>query len=291
MTSGLALGCRFTRPRFDSWRVVVIAMMATSLHGCQFSGNQNIAVLPRKHSVTTEHFTVLSDVKLTNEHPLLADLVQLRKDVEATLDLPASDRDVVLYVFKDEEAYKNYFAIHFPGLAFRRAYFIGTPGQLGVYTYWGEKIQEDLRHEYTHGVLHAAFGHVQLWVDEGIAEYFEVASPSPDRIHRDSVSGLSAAMANGWTPDLPRLEKLERVPEMHQIDYQESWAWVHMLLHHSAESRQVLIDYLKSAQTPEEQPTLHARIATLFPDGNTQLTQHVSGLNTTGSVTISDARE
>ena len=43
-----------------------------------------------------------------------------------------------------------------------------------VYTYWGNRIQQDLRHELTHAILHSVLKDVPLWLDEGLAEYFEV---------------------------------------------------------------------------------------------------------------------
>ena len=41
--------------------------------------------------------------------------------------------------------YRKYIEETYPGLPFRRAYFIGTPDKLAVYTFWGDKIREDLR--------------------------------------------------------------------------------------------------------------------------------------------------
>ena len=60
-----------------------------------------------------------------------------------------------MYLFTNEAEYTQYLNATYPGLPKRRAYFVGTPRELAVYTYWGERIQEDLRHEYTHGLLHA----------------------------------------------------------------------------------------------------------------------------------------
>ena len=48
-----------------------------------------------------------------------------------------------------------------PNLPKRRAFFVGQPKRLGggddlfVYTYWGDRVQQDLRHELTHAFLHA----------------------------------------------------------------------------------------------------------------------------------------
>lgn len=266
-------------------------LAAMNNQGCLFPGNRDVALLPKKHSVKTQHFQVLSDVKLGDEHPLLTDLMELRSEISQTLKLPQSDRKVVLYVFKDLEHYKKYLAIHFPGLAFRRAYFIGTPKELAVYTFWGEKIREDLRHEYTHGVLHAAYGHIPLWLDEGLAEYFEVADATSEKRHEDSIQSLGMAIQNGWTPNLARLESLERVAEMHRIDYQESWAWVHLMLHHSDASRDVLIEYLQNIQGSVPTTPLSQQIPVMLGDMNRSLNDHVVTLSEPSEIILTNGVE
>ena len=50
----------------------------------------------------------------------------------------------------------------------------GGEEDLLVYTYWGDRIQQDLRHELTHALLHSVLKDVPLWLDEGLAEYFEM---------------------------------------------------------------------------------------------------------------------
>ena len=63
---------------------------------------------------------------------------------------------------------------HFPGTPSRRAFFVESPTHLSVYAQWGDRVQEDLRHEVVHGYLHAVLRDIPLCLDEGIAEYFEV---------------------------------------------------------------------------------------------------------------------
>jgi hypothetical protein len=47
-----------------------------------------------------------------------------------------------------------------------------------VFAYRGEDFETDLRHECTHALLNAALPVVPLWLDEGLAEYFEVLPQS-----------------------------------------------------------------------------------------------------------------
>jgi hypothetical protein len=233
--------------------------------------------LPSRHSFTGEQLLVHSDVRLPKDHPLIADLAKLRRQIAETLELPIQDQPVTVYLFSDELRYSQYMKTAFPQLPPRRAYFVGTSKELAVYTFWGERIQEDLRHEYTHGVLHATLKEVPLWLDEGLAEYFEVAE-EPAGMNRDYTLRLASAVENGWRPDLERLERLAGVEQMQKADYQEAWAWVHFLLHDGPESRTVLLAYLHDLEKSEHPPKLRDRLQAEIPAFEERLLQHASTL-------------
>ena len=59
-------------------------------------------------------------------------------------------------------------------MPYRPALFILEGGSPGVYTYRKPDLDIDVRHECTHALLHSALPVVPLWLDEGIAKYFEV---------------------------------------------------------------------------------------------------------------------
>jgi hypothetical protein len=105
-------------------------------------------------------------------------------------------------------------------------------------------VAEDLRHEVAHGYLHAVAPGLPLWLDEGLAEYFEV--PRGRRgLNRPHVELLLAQFrAERWVPNLPRLERLEHAAELSQMDYAESWAWVHFLLESTPQRREMLQAHL-----------------------------------------------
>ena len=234
--------------------------------------------LPGRHSIRSEQLLVLSDFKLPAAHPLIADLVKLRRQVSDVLQLPVRSEDVIVYLFSDELTYHQYIQSAHPGLPSRRAYFIATPQELAVYTYWGERVQEDLRHEYTHGLLHACYDHVPLWLDEGLAEYFEVAGEEPGQIQPDAVQRLATAMSNGWHPDLERLEKLEKVEQMQRADYREAWAWMHFCLHSSEDTRQILLTYLQDLHASPTPEPLSVRIARDYPEHGERFRAYVATL-------------
>lgn len=245
--------------------------------GCKVAQSPQLG-LPGKYTLENEHLVVQSDVKLARNHELIKDLNRLREEILATLDLPVQKQTVVVYLFGEENRYSQYLHTRYPMLPPRRAYFVGSPKELAVYTYWGERIQEDLRHEFTHGVLHATLKDVPLWLDEGLAEYFEVVS-QPVGMNREYAMNLAASIATGWQPDLNRLESLEAVEEMHKADYQEAWAWVHFLLGHSDDSRLVLTSYLHDLRTNSNPGHLSTRLRATIPSADQRFLSHVAGLS------------
>ncbi|MDB5385831.1 MAG: hypothetical protein JWM11_1477 [Planctomycetaceae bacterium] len=260
-------------------RLAQVAVLIVLICGCHLSGKKDLG-LPGRHSLRADQLVVLSDFKLQENHPLIQDLVKLRSQVSRVLKLPLKTEDVTVYLFSDELAYHQYLQTAHPGLPSRRAYFIATEAELAVYTYWGDRIQEDLRHEYTHGLLHAGLKTVPLWLDEGLAEYFEVAGPRPGNIQPDYVHRLTLAIQNGWRPDLTRLEALDKIELMHRAEYRESWAWVHFMLHSSPETRQVLLQYVNELQTDRNPEPISTRLAREIPVCEARMLSYLAGLNT-----------
>ncbi len=265
-----------TRPKFlrgiGQW-AVCIALFS----GCLATGSKSVH-LPDRHALKSEQLIVLSDFKLPKDHPLVDDLAVLRAQVANELDLDLNGESVKIYLFRDEMEYHKYLQTAHPGLPSRRAYFISTKDELAVYTYWGERIQEDLRHEYTHGLLHSGLLEVPLWIDEGLAEYFEVVGPEPGSINPEYAERLSKAIQNGWEPDLARLESLEKVEQMQRADYREAWAWVHFMLHHTPDTRQVLLTYVSELKTNRNPEPLSQRLKKDLPEFEKRFLSYVSTL-------------
>lgn len=262
-------------------RLATMILLCCTTAGCRVGGLQTAAKRPTRHSVRSDQFVVLSDFKLSKDHELIRDLARLREQVSEKLDLPLQREEVVVYIFSDELGYKQFLNTAYPGLPERRAYFVGTPRELAVYSYWGERIREDLQHEFTHGLLHASLKQVPLWLDEGLAEYFEVAGPKPGTINAEHSHQLAGIVANGWRPDLERLEQLEEFSQMQRIDYQESWAWVHYMLHSTPEARGVLLSYLRDLRNIAEPEPLSKRLGRDVPQFKTRFLNYVTSLHST----------
>lgn len=252
----------------------------TLVTGCALPPRREVARLPGENVVRGNEFQVHTDAPIEADDPLMTELNELRTRVRRTLELPEQRRPVIVYLFEDQSRYEQYMATAFPELPRRRAFFIGTPGELSVYAHLGEQVREDLRHEYTHGLLHSALHSVPLWLDEGLAEYFEVSRAHPNRINPSHAQGLAQMIEAGWQPNLRRLEQLDDVSEMHRADYQESWAWVHYLLHESDDTRQLLIDHLSELTASPDAGSFAARIEAQIPQPTERLRAYIATFST-----------
>ena len=136
---------------------------------------------PSKYSLRVAPYVFLSDLELKPDMPIFKELAGLRDQVYKELRLPTAERPVYVYLFEDRQRYEQYFKVEYPKLPKRRAFFIVQPRAMGgedllVFTSWGEpgRVRQDLRHELTHALLHSVLKDVPLWLDEGLAEYFEL---------------------------------------------------------------------------------------------------------------------
>eukprot|EP00913_Durusdinium_trenchii_P008891 g8357.t1 len=280
---------RFER-RGRPWRRMVWLLAGLlMLTGCR-STAQPVVLRPARYSIRAKQLLVLSNFRLNKDHPLIHDLVTLRKQVSDTLDLPVQREEVVVYIFTNEAEYREYINVTYPGLPNRRAYFVGTANELAVYTYWGDRIQEDLRHEYTHGLLHSSLKDVPLWLDEGLAEYFEVIGPKPGLINSDYATRLTKSMSNGWRPDLKRLERIEEFSQMQHVDYQESWAWVYYMLHSSPDTRAELLAYIRDLRQERRPTPLSERLARVIANPEDRFANYVATLGMSRVIDIDRIR-
>ena len=248
--SRFAFPTRLTPPFQELCARVVAWGLLLSLCGCvgpqrNWVRSQQPDDLPAAHSVRGPGFVLLSDFPVDKDGPLIDELTQLQNNVRETLHLPPQRDRVVVYLFENRDSYRRYMLKTWPDLPERRAYFIGTSHELAVYSYQGPSVEEDLRHEMTHGLLHASLTTVPLWLDEGLAEYFEVRGPV-GIAHPEHAPAIQRLLTSGWAPSLPRLESIEEFDRLTQQDYAESWSWVHYLLHSDAERRDTLLRYLAS---------------------------------------------
>ena len=235
--------------------------------------------LPVASSVVLDQLVVYSDFDLPQDHRLLSELNDLRAYVRHQLELPESSEPIHVYLFKTPRRYQAFIRKHYPQYPERRALFVETDTQLKVYAYWGERIAEDLRHEVVHGYLHAVVPNLPLWLDEGLAEYFEVDRTGNGRNGEHLELLLTADREGAWRPDITRLESLRKMNDMQQMDYAESWAWVYFLMHSRSQNRRLLADYLKELGGRRTAGPLSVRLRNENPEAEAQLLEFLRGLD------------
>ena len=201
--------------------------------------------MPTRHQVRTGGFILFSNSPLPAQPPVLSSLQALERDIAKHLDFrPQPDDDPVeIYVLDDRNSFIHFLKFHFPELPQRRAFFLAQGEDRVVYTYISPRLEEDLRHEATHALLRGAYGDLPLWLDEGLAEYFESDLTRPGALEARIVP-IETDLKNGWQPNLARLESLTDIRDMTPRDYRESWAWVHLFLNGSQPGREVLLTSL-----------------------------------------------
>lgn len=205
---------------------------------------------------------------------LLLELDDLRETLERTLGISVRDRSIQLNFFAHRRSYVNYIAQRVPEGTGRKALYVQGPDMGRLYAYRSLSFAEDVRHETTHALLHHALPFVPLWLDEGLAEYFEV--PADERVAGSPhLKRLRWAVKFGWKPDLQELDSVVEQRRFGGSEYRESWAWVHFLLHESQQSRKVLLDYLKDINRGIAPGLLSERILSEMPDAERRLIRHL----------------
>ena len=262
------------------WSCIVIVFLL--LAGCQAVPKTTYSTeRPSLHSVTSKHFVIQSDVKLEPGNVIVKELETLHSQIMDTLRLPEQRDPVNVYLFSDEASYRFYMHSTWHDLPPRRAYFVGTTRELAVYSFLSPQVVEDLRHEFTHGVLHATLQTVPLWLDEGLAEYFEVPSETPGAVHRAHLNELAVGAQENWSPNLYRLEMISDFRDLTQRDYAESWAWTHFLLNSSTEGSEVLLTYMESLRGTKTPGRLLPDVESVIPTYYADLQTHLRRLQAT----------
>lgn len=209
------------------------------LTGCAIQ--QPPPVLPEQYTLDKGQLKIHSDFELEPTHRLLNELTVQRRELANLLGVEPTDERIHIFLFENDEDYRQYMQNLHPDFPARRALFVQTDTQLKIYASWHERVAEDLRHEVTHGYLHSVIPEIPLWLDEGLAEFFETGRQTHG-LHSEHVHLLKTRLEQGkWTPDLARLESLGDAETMAKIDYAESWLWVHFLLFNESFREQHLI--------------------------------------------------
>jgi hypothetical protein len=205
--------------------------VASLCAGCATFSDKGQPLVPTRYKIATGPFLIFSNRPMADDPQAVRCLQALERDLKKHLDFTASaDEDPVeIYVLDDRDAFAHFLKFYYPELPPRRAFFLAQGHQRVVYTYSSPRLEEDLRHEATHALLHGSYGDLPLWLDEGLAEFFENDLVQPGA-ELERVDLINKDLAGGWNPDLEKLGSLTEIRQMTPRDYREAWAWVHLFL-------------------------------------------------------------
>jgi hypothetical protein len=218
-------------------------------------------------------FRCHADFPLAPQQPLLDELTQLAQDLRVKLGASPPRETVHFFLFQAKDTYQSYMKQYFPRVPYRRALFIKGRGPGMVFAYQGTDFEIDVRHECTHALLHTWLPQVPLWLDEGLAEYFEV--PRDQRVKQNPHHAVvGAAVRTGQLPRLEDLEPLENLDEMGRDEYRDAWAWVHFMLHGPREAQDELTRYLDDLHSGSDPGKLSERLRRRMPDLSRRIMDH-----------------
>lgn len=256
-------GC-FPPPGF--WRLTVLLLLAAPLPLRAQSERW-----PDEYQVG--QFLCHADFPLTPHRPLLDSLLSLEQDLFQRLRLQPSRTVIHVFLFHNKKTYQGYLKQYFPDAPSRQALFIKDRGFGMIFAHVSDDFEVDLRHEATHALLNAALPVTPLWLDEGLAEYFEVAAEERAEGHPHAKYVTFSAYL-GQTPRLEDLEQLRDMDQMTRSRYRHAWAWAHFLLHGPAEAREELQLFLADIQALTPPGLLSRRLRQRLPDLDARLAAH-----------------
>ena len=237
-------------------------------------------------SRTIGPFVCRADFPLQGLEGLLGELVQLQADLTRHLRIPRPAEPIELYLLHDEQTYAQYLNRYFPNVPYRRALYVKGEGPGMVFAHRGPQFEVDLRHECTHALLHAVLPEVPLWLDEGLAVYFEV--PARQRaFDHPHLENLRRSARLGIVPPLESLERKANLAEVTGAEYAYAWAWVHFMLHASAAAHEELVAYLADMRKGAPPGQLSARLRRRLDDPAKRLAVHLQTWHRSASTEVS----
>jgi hypothetical protein len=220
-------------------------------------------------------FSIQATFSLAKYDQLFAELPDLQREITRTLGVRPATSPIYVYIFSDEDQYRVYTQRHFPHVPYRSALFVLENGLPGVYTYDKEDLDIDLRHECTHALLHSSLPVVPLWLDEGIAKYFEVPADQRAFDHpyfEDPKWKWSLRL--GMVRSIESLEQRDKLTDMDATDYRYAWAWVHFMMHGPEEAHRVLVRNIACYQQALPSSNLSVQLAAAVPNPTEKMIQH-----------------
>ncbi len=205
--------------------------------------------------------------------PLFQDLSALESELQRTLAVSPAQQPVDVYLLGSEREHRQLLGQLYPRVPYRRALYVQRSGKGSVYAFRHSELAVDLRHECTHALLHSNLPMVPLWLDEGLAEYFEM--PTSERaFEHPHLSKLRWNLRFGMVRSIESLENCRNLSDMGAVEYRFAWAWVHFMLHGPLPAHRALVHYLGDIRRSNPPGQLSERLALAVPRLEEQLVLH-----------------
>lgn len=252
-------------------RALLTGLTALSLSSAARCTFADVAAWPHERKAGV--FNCHADFALQGYTELFDELARLQDDLAATLEVAGPREEIHLFLFDRRATYLAYLQQYFPKVPARKALYIKGRGPGMVFAFRSAELEVDVRHEGTHAVLHAIVGNLPLWLDEGLAEYFEV--PASERLAKNPyASTVRWNVRLGYVPDLSRLERMRDLGEMGRDEYRDAWAWVHYILHGGDEARGALQGYLRQLASGDDAGELSEHLRRKVSDPDAAYIEH-----------------
>ncbi len=199
-------------------------------------------------------FEIYLNVDINLVRKTLEQIADQDRELSAMFSLPPCQEKIKLYIFADVKTYTAYIQKEYPGAPMRRALFAMEKDKPGkVFTFFHNDFAEDLRHECTHALLHSKIGRLPIWIDEGLAEYFE--APKAQRAYKEPYYGQIRKNVTynvfAPVPDLKKLENIKRMGDFLEVHYRNSWSWMNFMINDPARQK-ILGNYLVLCKKADE---------------------------------------
>lgn len=194
----------------------------------------------------SELFSIYSTVAAATLEPIASKLEPLPRQISEELGVSLRQDIVRVVVLRNVDEYEWYLKKHFPNVPKRRALYVQSRGQSLVITYFHRDWIEDARHECTHALLHQSGIQLPLWLDEGLAEYFET-DHSISWQHPIHSPAIRAQLRFGQVVQLEELEAM-RIETLDAKGYRDAWSVVAFLLNQGSDGRSAMQAYLADLQ-------------------------------------------
>lgn len=220
-------------------------------------------------------FIIRSEFPLRNEAQLIDEMESLGPEIAETLGIEIQGEATEILLFSTRRSYQEYLSHRIPEGVNRPALFVKIDDVSRVYAYRSPELATDLRHESTHALLHSSLAIMPIWLDEGLAEYFEVPAHRRSHANPHLVSLKKWNSRFTWRLNLQSLTDKQEMTEMNSRDYRDAFSVVHFLIHGPPEVQQLFRQYLTDIQKGGAPDPLEQQLSRQYRRPELAVSEHV----------------